>query len=216
MVAIGTQFNRKTLALLTDMNQPLNSSIGNALEVKEASKTLKNQGNAALTQLCLKLGAAMLCAGGYSEDMSQAETQLKHLLESGQALEKWRQIIAAQGGDPGIVDDPSRLPQAENTCDLKAATSGYIHRIQPREVGTIAMLLGAGRQRKEDTIDAAAGIELYKQCGDWVNAGETLARLHSRKTDYLTVGREKLQQSIHIYDHPPELNESLVVEVITA
>ncbi len=215
MVEIGLELERKTIALLTDMSQPLGYAVGNALEMKEAAAALKNQGPEDLKEICLKLGAAMLSAGGYSDSMAEAEAELTDVLESGQALDKMREIISAQQGNPEILDNPELLPRAELIEEVKAEKSGYISEITAREIGLIAMSLGAGREKKGDSIDPAAGVEVLVKKGDQVEAGETLARLHTsdKFKSRLSDVRKRLSQAVKIRPEPFSPGE-LIQEII--
>ncbi len=215
MVEIGLELERKTIALLTDMSQPLGFAIGNALEMKEAAATLKNQGPLDLTKICLKLGAAMLTAGGYSTGMEEAEAELTEILKSGEALEKMKKIITAQGGDSRILEEPELLPRAELTEELTAKKSGYISEINAREIGLIAMSLGAGREKKGDSIDPAAGVEVLVKQGDEVETGATLARLHTadKYKSRLPELLERLSKAVKINPEPIS-PEELIQEII--
>lgn len=211
MVDIGSELGRKTMAVLTDMSQPLGEAVGNALEVKEAIETLKGNGPEDLTQLSLKLGAAMLVAGQYESDLAEAEKRLKKLIDNGAGEAKFKEIVKAQGGNPEIVDNPELLPQAENIYELKADKSGYIENVTAREVGLVAMALGAGRAKKDDIIDPAVGIEVTAHRGDKVETGDILARVYynldkepeeeiKRLRDAYTISSEKPEELEFIID----------------
>lgn len=178
MVEIGKLTGRKTVALITDMDQPLGYTVGNALEVREAIDTLQGRGPADLVELCLALGAEMLLLGGKAASSEEAERTLRELLANGAAVGKFRQMVAAQGGDPGVADDMSMLPRAARQREVTANAGGYVVSINAEMVGRAAMLLGAGRVSKESPIDLAAGIVLFKKVGDRVAAGEPLATMH--------------------------------------
>ncbi len=214
MVEIGLELERKTIALLTDMSQPLGFTVGNALEIKEAAATLKNQGPDDLTEICLKLGAAMLTAGGYSDDMAEAEAELTVVLESGRALEKMREIITAQQGNPEILDNPELLPRAELIKEIRAEESGYISEVTAREIGLIAMSLGAGREKKGDSIDPAAGVEVLVKQGEQVEAGAALARLHTagKYKSRLPELLERLKQAVKI--SPERISSKKLIQEI--
>ena len=153
------------------MEQPLGRAVGNALEVEEAIKTLRGEGPADLEELCLVLGGQMLCLAGKVPDPARGSELLKGLL-GGAALNKFKELIAAQHGDARVADDPSLLPQAPVRLELPSPAAGFVQRIRAESIGRSAMLLGAGRETKEDTIDPAAGIVLLKKAGDAVKAGE--------------------------------------------
>ncbi|QAY66219.1 pyrimidine-nucleoside phosphorylase [Paenibacillus protaetiae] len=178
MVKIGSEVGRQTAAVISDMDQPLGYAIGNALEVKEAIATLKGEGPADLTKLCLTLGAYMVVLGGQAASFEEAEALLRQKLSSGEALAKFKSFVAAQGGDESVADNPEKLPQAPHTVPVIASESGYVAAIQAEQLGIAAMLLGAGRATKDDAIDHRVGLMLSKKVGDAVQAGDTLAVMH--------------------------------------
>ncbi|HJV46458.1 MAG TPA: pyrimidine-nucleoside phosphorylase [Bacillota bacterium] len=179
MVDIGAQVGRKTIAVISDMNQPLGYAVGNALEVEEAIATLRGRGPEDLTELCLVLGAHMTVLAGKEPDYDTAYKRLRHILKTGAACEKLKEFITAQGGDPRVVDDPQLLPQASYKIEVKANDSGFVSSIKAEQIGNIAMTLGAGRKTKEDTIHLAVGVLLCKKVGDSVQVGETIAVLYA-------------------------------------
>ncbi len=182
MVDIGTQVGRRTVAVISDMDQPLGHAIGNALEIKEAVATLRGEGPADLEEVCLILASHMLILGGKASSEEEAKAMLVEQINSGQALEKLKQMVAAQGGNTEQIDHPELLPEAELKVDVKATAGGFVESIQAEEIGLAAMMLGAGRETKESVIDLAAGVELRKKIGDPVEAGETLAVLHLNRS----------------------------------
>ncbi|MFB9278285.1 pyrimidine-nucleoside phosphorylase [Cohnella cellulosilytica] len=181
MVDIGSRVGRKTVAVLSDMSQPLGNAIGNALEVKEAIDTLRGRGPADLTELCLTLGSHMAVLAGVATDREEARVMLERAIESGEALEKFKAFLTAQGGDASVVDEPERLPAAKRLIEVPARESGYVAAIAAERMGLAAMLLGAGRATKESRIDLAVGIVLRKKIGDPVQAGEPLATVHANE-----------------------------------
>ncbi|TYO95594.1 pyrimidine-nucleoside phosphorylase [Desulfallas thermosapovorans] len=182
MVRIGKGVNKKTIAVITDMNQPLGYAVGNANEVMEAVQVLGGRGEAGLTRVCLTVAAHMTVAGGIYAGFDQAYAALAGVLQSGRALTKFKQFIQAQGGNPAVVDNPGELlPRARYQAQLKSPAAGYVQSIVAEQVGTAAMLLGAGRKTKNEPIDHAAGITLQKKVGDKVEYGEVLAYLHSNR-----------------------------------
>ncbi|WP_048602214.1 pyrimidine-nucleoside phosphorylase [Rubeoparvulum massiliense] len=183
MVEIGRNLGRKTIAVISDMNQPLGDEVGNANEVQEAIATLQGKGPEDLNQLCLTLASHMTVAGGIYPDVKTAYAALEKVLHSGQALATFRRFIEAQGGDASFVDHPERLPQAKYHVEVVAPTSGYVAGIDAESVGVAAMLLGAGRKTKEDVIDHSVGITLKKKVGDAVQAGDVLAILHANREE---------------------------------
>jgi pyrimidine-nucleoside phosphorylase len=197
MVNIGNNVERKTMAVISDMSQPLGFAIGNALEVKEAIDTLKGEGPEDLTELCLTLGSHMVYLAEKASSLSEARELLQKAIEDGSALENFKVFLESQGGDASVVDDPSKLPQAQYKAELGAREDGYVSEIIADSVGTAAMWLGAGRATKESVIDLAVGLELRKKIGDEVKAGESLATIYSNQEDIEDV-KNKLYESIKI------------------
>lgn len=183
MVKIGNAVGRKTMAIISDMNQPLGFAIGNALEVKEAIETLQGNGPEDLTELCLTLGSQMVTVAGHADSLEDARKQLEEVIENGKALQVFKQFIEAQGGNPAVVDDPSLLPQAAYKIEVPAKEAGYVGHIVADAIGTAAMLLGAGRATKESEIDLAVGLMLHKKVGDYVEVGESLATIYANRED---------------------------------
>ena len=184
MVALGNGVGRNTMAVISDMSQPLGEAIGNALEVKEAIDTLKGEGPEDLTELSLVLGSQMAYLGGVGEDLDDARRMLEENIANGKALEKFRVFIEAQGGNPEVIDRPEELlPQAEFQIPVKAGRAGVISAMDAEELGIAGMLLGAGRETKDSELDLAAGLILHKKIGDQVEEGETLVTIHSNKED---------------------------------
>lgn len=178
MVEIGTEVGRDTAAVITNMDQPLGYAVGNALEVKEAVRTLHGEGPQDLAEVCLVLGSLMLYMAKKAENKEQARQILVEILNSGRALRKLGDIIAAQGGDVRVLEDPGLLPFASIERNVKSASKGFIQSINAEKIGRAAMILGAGRVSKDAGIDHAAGIVLNKKVGDPVLEGDTLAFIH--------------------------------------
>lgn len=216
MVNIGTEVGRETVAVISDMDQPLGYAIGNALEVKEALECLNGGGPADLRALCLELGAYMLVAGGLANQPSEAKEQLASLIEDGAAIRKLREFIEAQGGDGEVVSNPELLPYAEKTMPLLAAQDGYVTGLEAEAIGVCAMMLGAGRETKDAAIDAAAGIILHIKRGDRVHKGEQLATLHynRRVEDRVEAVIQKLQDAYTIENQQPA-DRPLIQAVVT-
>lgn len=213
MVQIGNNVGRKTMAVISDMSQPLGFAIGNALEVKEAIDTLKGQGPKDLTELCLTLGSYMVYLAKKAESLSHARQMLETVINNGSALETFKTFLESQGGDPSVVDDPSKLPQAKYTFELEAKQDGYVSEMIADEIGTAAMILGAGRATKESEIDLAVGLVLNKKVGDSVKKGESLVTIYSNFENVEQV-KEKLYNNIKISEskaNPP----TLIYEEIT-
>ena len=178
MIAIGEGLGRKVGAALSDMSQPLGRAVGNALEVKEAVDTLHDSGPADFTRLCVELSARLLHMAG-AACLDEARDMAEQSISSGAALAKFAEIIRAQGGDPRVLDDPSLLPQASITHPVASEASGVVSEIDTARIGVAASILGAGRERKEDSIDPAVGIVVEKKLGERVSKGEPLAIIHA-------------------------------------
>lgn len=181
LVEIGQSVGMQCIALITDMNQPLGYKIGNALEIEESLDLLKGQGPADLKELTLALGSYMVVLGQKAPDVTTAKKMLEDTIASGAALERFRAMISAQGGDSRVVDDYSLLPHAQYQIDLSAPHSGVITQIAADELGIASMLLGGGRQQASDQLDYAVGLELHKKIGDSVQEGETIVTIHSNQ-----------------------------------
>jgi len=197
MVNIGNNVGRNTMAIISDMSQPLGLAIGNALEVKEAIDTLQGNGPEDLTELCLTLGSFMVLLAKKASSIEEARSMLQEVIANGKALEVFKTFLASQGGDASVVDDPSKLPYAQYRIELPAKESGYVQELIADEIGTAAMMLGAGRATKESIIDLAVGIVLNKKVGDEVKVGESLLTIHSNSEDIENV-KELLYRSIRI------------------
>ena len=204
MVDIGKLTGRQTVALVTDMDQPLGRSVGNALEVREAIETLRGNGPRDLESLCLELGAHMLVLGGLASDTGEALAKLWGLLHHRVGLAKLKELIIAQGGDPGVIDYPELLPVAAGRFTVAAPSNGYVTGINSAMVGRSAMLLGAGREHKDAEIDPAVGLILNKKNGDPVREGETLAELHYNKDDRLKDAAALVKDAYRIGNEPPQ------------
>ncbi|WP_025686142.1 pyrimidine-nucleoside phosphorylase [Paenibacillus maysiensis] len=200
MVSIGNNVGRKTMAVISDMSQPLGLAIGNSLEVKEAIDTLRGEGPKDLEELCMTLGSQMVFLAGKANSLEDAEEKLKEVIRNGKALEKFKEFIANQGGDASVVDHPERLPQAQYLIEVPAKQDGVVAEIVADEIGTAAMLLGAGRATKESEIDLAVGLMLNKKVGDAVKVGDSLVTIHANREDVAQV-LEKIYANIRIADH---------------
>lgn len=179
MVTLGNNAGRKTVAVISDMDQPLGHAVGNALEVEEAIETLKGNGPADFVELCLTLGTYMLLSGGKAETEEEARTQLEQTIKDGSALHKLAQFVEAQGGDKEAVYDTKRLPKASMTLEVEAEEDGYLIGINCEEIGICSLILGGGRETKESEIDLSVGLVLHKKKGDFVQKGESLATIHA-------------------------------------
>ena len=197
MVSIGNNVGRNTMAIISDMSQPLGRAIGNALELKEAIDTLNGQGPEDLTELVLTLGSQMVVLAERASTLEEARQLLNEAIENGSALDKFKTFLENQGGDASVVDSPELLPTAEYQIDYKAKSSGVVSELIANEIGVASMMLGAGRQTKEDDIDLSVGIVLNKKVGDNVNEGESLLTIHSNRENVDDVIK-KLDESIEI------------------
>ncbi len=202
MVKIGEGMKRQTVAVISQMAQPLGRAVGNTLEVKEALETLNGRGPADLLELCLELGSHMLVLSNIVPDAASARTLLKQKIQSGEALAKLKEMIKYQGGNPDQVDDISSLPHTSNSRNLVSSSDGYVSQLDARTVGIASMLLGAGRKTKEDKIDLAAGIYLHKKIGEAIQEGEVLATLYATDTSKFDEAIATLQTAYRISSDP--------------
>lgn len=191
MVKIGNNAGRNTIAVVSDMDQPLGFAVGNALEVKEAIDTLRGEGPADFVELCMTLGSQMLIAGGKAKDDNEAKAMLQKVIDDGSALKKLAEFVEAQGGDKAAVYDTSKLPKASIVEPVEAPESGYIAKIACAEVGICSLILGGGRETKESEIDLAVGIVLTKKVGDKVNKGDVIAYIHANDPKKLESAKER-------------------------
>lgn len=213
MVKIGNQVGRQTMAIISDMSQPLGRAIGNALELQEAIDTLKGEGPEDLTELVLTLGSQMVVLAQKAKDLDEARGMLQEVIDNGKALEKFKTFLSNQGGDASVVDDPSKLPTAQYQFELQAKRSGVVSEMIANEIGIASMMLGAGRQTKEDVIDLAVGLVLNKKVGDRVEEGESLLTIYANSEDVEQV-KQKLYDNITISDHAehPQLIHTIITE----
>ncbi|EOH91511.1 pyrimidine-nucleoside phosphorylase [Enterococcus villorum] len=197
MTSIGKLANRQTVAVISDMSEPLGEAIGNSLEVVEAIDTLKGKGPEDLLEMCYALGSQMVVLANQATTIEEARALLKEALESGKALDKFKEMIQNQGGDASIVEQPERLLTAKYVIELPAKKSGIVSKLVANELGIAAMMLGAGRKTKEDDIDHAVGLKLNKKIGDSVIEGESLLTIYSNEKEITSV-QELLYQNIEI------------------
>ena len=214
MVETGERMGKTVVALITDMDQPLGNMIGNSLEVVEVIEILRGEGPADLRLLCLELAGWMLHLGGVSNTVAEGKKQSERLIASGKAFEKFRQMVELQGGDPRTIDNPNKLPQAGHTMTLSSPRSGYLASLQCEQVGTACVVLGGGRERKEDSVDPTVGIALHKKVGDSVSAGEPLATIYYNSEERAAGSRQLLQQSYQITESLPHGKRPLIHRVI--
>ncbi|WP_055071057.1 pyrimidine-nucleoside phosphorylase [Clostridium massiliamazoniense] len=212
MVSIGTHVGRKTVAVISDMDQPLGFAIGNALEVEEAIETLKGNGPKDLLELALELGSNMVVLAGKAKDTEEAKAMLMETVNKGTALAKLKEFVAAQGGDISVIDDTSKFPKAKYVLEVRAKESGFISKIHSENMGLIAMELGAGRATKESIIDLAVGIVLGKKRGDKVEAGDILAYVHAND---MALGEKAVEKIIKNYEISQSFDEiPLIYDII--
>ncbi|MGE7937640.1 pyrimidine-nucleoside phosphorylase [Bacillus paramycoides] len=197
MVRIGNNVGRNTMAVISDMSQPLGEAIGNALEVQEAIDTLQGKGPKDLEELCLTLGSQMVYLAGQASSLEDAREKLIEVMNNGKALESFKTFLSAQGGDASVVDDPSKLPQAQFKIEVEAKEDGYVSEIVADEIGTAAMLLGAGRATKESEIDLAVGLMLRKKVGDSVKKGDALVTIYANRENVEDV-KAKIYENMKI------------------
>ncbi|MEX1526726.1 pyrimidine-nucleoside phosphorylase [Enterococcus sp. C45] len=212
MTNIGKLANRETVAVISDMSEPLGEAIGNSLEVVEAIETLQGNGPEDLIEMCYALGSQMVVLAGKAKTIDEARTLLQEALESGKALAKFKEMIQNQGGDPTIVEKPERILTARYTMELPAKQSGVVSKIVANELGIAAMMLGAGRKTKEDDIDHAVGLKLHKKIGDTVTKGESLLTIYSNDEEISSV-IELLYKNIEIGESA--MKPTLIHDIIT-
>lgn len=198
MVDIGNNVGRNTIGVITDMDQPLGYAIGNSLEVKEAIYTLKGEGPEDLTELCLTLGAHMLVLGEKAKDEQEARKILVDIIKSGKGLEKLRQLVVAQGGDPAYVDDPSIFPMPSIVEPIISNYEGYVKGIKADDIGGAALVLGAGRETKESIIDLSVGIVLHKKIGDFIKKGEAIATIYANNAQKQKISTKMILDAYEI------------------
>ena len=214
MVETGERMGKEMAALLTDMDQPLGCNVGNALEVVEALDVLRGRGPEDLRELCHELAGWMFLLGDRAATVEAGKQLSKELIDSGEALAKFREMVELQDGDTRVIDDPERLPQAQHKADVLSPRRGYVTAIQCEQAGTACVILGGGRERKEDSVDPAVGFVLHKKVGDPVSEGEPLCTVHYNSETRGARARTLLQESYEIGDAPAG-RRPLVHRVIT-
>ena len=212
MVRIGNNTNRKTVAVLTDMDQPLGEAVGNSLEVIEAIETLKGKGPKLFSELCFQLAAEMLVMTKLVKTNKEAALQVQEVIKNQKALDKLREMIRYQGGDERVIDDYSLFAQSEKMIPIYAKTTGFINRIHALQIGNAAMILGAGRQTKDDIIDMAVGIKVIGKVGDFVNKGDTLAIVYANELNVDQAVRE-VSDSFEIVEEKVEANK-IILDIV--
>jgi pyrimidine-nucleoside phosphorylase/thymidine phosphorylase len=215
MVETGQRMGKKVVALLTDMDQPLGLKVGNALEVEEVIDVLHGRGPDDLRELCLELAAWMIHLGVQAGTIGDARKLAEEMIRSGQAMKKFRELVKLQGGDVGAIDDPSKLPRARFSMEVTSPSSGFVAAIQCEDVGTACVVLGGGREKKEDSVDPAVGIVLHKKVGDAVEFGDSLCTLHYNSDARGARGKALMERSYRIGDSIPA-PRSLIHRIIPA
>ncbi|OIJ11774.1 pyrimidine-nucleoside phosphorylase [Anaerobacillus alkalilacustris] len=213
MVEIGNGVGRHTMAIISDMSQPLGYAIGNALEVKEAIDTLQGKGPQDLQDLCLTLGSHMVVLAKKAETPQEARRMLLEVMENGKALETFKLFLASQGGDVSVIDDPTKLPTAKYTFEVKARETGYVSEIVADQIGTAAMVLGAGRVTKDSTIDLAVGLVLNKKVGDFVNVGDPIVTIHSNNENVEDVTK-RIYEAYTLVNEPAKIPPLVYKEIM--
>ncbi len=206
MCEIGQAAGKKTVAVVTDMSQPLGCAVGNSLEVKEAIETLKGCGPSDITTLSLKLAGLMIYLGGKAKSAAEGEQMAEQALYNGAALEKLRTLIARQGGDPAVTEDTALLPQAAFSQEITALETGFVTAIDARTIGLASQHTGAGRASKEDEVDLSAGIVLQRKVGDKVEKGDVLMRIYANDQTKLSAASREAEAAFVIGTQKPQQN----------
>lgn len=215
MVKIGTGAGRETIAVLSDMDQPLGENIGNSIEVLEAMEALRGEGPEDFMELCYALGSHMLVLGGVCENAEQAAGKLKEIVQSGKAVEKMKEFIAAQGGDPSCVEDAGKFEQAAYQYEIKAPEDGFVEHIRCRDIGKASLALGGGRETKDSEINLKTGIKIRKKVGDQVKEGETIAVIYSDDSGEQKDEAIRLVTGAYQFSRLPVSKKPLIKWVIT-
>ncbi len=215
MVETGERMGKKMVALITDMDQPLGLKIGNALEVEECIEVMNGGGPADLREVSVELAAWMFHLADRTSSVDEGRELADRLIRDRSALKKFREIVAEQGGDPGAIDDPKRLPQAQNRTPIRSPANGFVESIQCEQVGIASLVLGGGREKKEDAIDPAVGLVLHKKVDDPVQKDEPLCTVLYNSDARLSSARSLLQQAYRIAGNSPAVRRPLIHRVIS-
>lgn len=213
LVETGKHMNRKIRAIITDMNQPLGEYVGNSLEIFESIAFLKGEWEERLARIVFQLGSQMLVLGEIAKSSEEGEAILREKIDNGQALAKFEEMIEAQGGNPGVIENPGLLPVAQKTDVFSLPYSGYISRIDTRKIGLAACVLGAGRQTYDDDIDPAVGLRIHKRYGEAYESGEPLITIYYRDKQLLLESESLLREAYSVVEQKPE-EKPLVYEVV--
>lgn len=216
MIDLGQAHGCRTVALLTAMDRPLGRACGVALETEEAIAALRGEGPEDLMEVTYALGVEMLLLGGAAKGRSEARRKLEEALNSGKAADKFRSVVAAQGGNPAVVEQPEILPQAAAVSVFSAPRRGYVRRVEPRTIGRAIVALGGGRRTMEDRIDPSVGFVIAVKPGEKVERGQPLASIYAPSAEGIALGRRALEQAIEIGDEPPSEILPLISHRVTA
>jgi pyrimidine-nucleoside phosphorylase/thymidine phosphorylase len=214
MVETGERMGKQMVALITNMDQPLGRMVGNAMEVAECIDILHGGGPEDLRELCLHLAAWMFYLGGKSKTVADGKKLSEEIIASGKAFERFRQMVELHGGDISVIDDPSTLPSADHRVDVPSPRAGFVSAIACEDVGTACVILGGGREKKEDSVDPAVGIVVHKKIGDKVAAGEPLCTIHCHSDAQAARAKKMLEESYSIASAPPAHKPPLIHRVI--
>ena len=214
MVETGERMGKKITALITDMDQPLGRNVGNSLEVAEVLNVLQGSGPQDLRELCLELAGWMFHLGGAASTVEQGRQAAQQLIESGKALKQFREMVALQGGDTSVIDDPTRLPRSKYTLEVVSAKTGYVAGMDCAAIGTACVVLGGGRARKEDSVDPAVGLVLHKKLSDRVSLGEALCSIRYNSEERAAEARNLILESYQIGDAPAQRTRPLIHKII--
>jgi len=213
MVNIGTDMGRETVAMITDMSQPLGHAIGNAIEVKEAIDILKGKGPDDLRELCVTFASQMVYLGEGAPSLEAAKALVEEKIASGEALEKFKVFVDAQGGDADTIDHPEKMKSCMHQRDIIAKEGGYLEAIHTDDIGIAAMMLGAGREKITDTIDMGAGIYFYKKVGDYIEAGSVMGTMMTDRLDQLDGAEKKVIDALTLTKNPIESKKLILAKV---
>ncbi|MGH9582221.1 MAG: thymidine phosphorylase, partial [Bryobacteraceae bacterium] len=214
MVGIGRRMDKRVQALITDMNQPLGYAVGNALEVMEVSQTLQNAGPADLTRLCLELAARLIYLGKVAKSLEEAREVAQAKLLDGSGYRKLKDVIAAQGGNPQVLDKFDLLPNATGAQEITTSRAGYVSAIDAELIGQASSMIGAGRNTKEDSIDPAVGVILEVKVGQKIDAGSILCRIYYTGDEHLEEAAGLVEDAFKISQQPAD-ERDLILEVVS-
>ncbi len=214
MVETGQAMGKKVVALITNMDQPLGRKVGNALEIEECIEVLRGEGPDDLREVSLILAGWMLYLGGKAASVEAGKKLSEEMVASGKAFEKFREIIRLQGGEPRVMDQPGLLPRAQNTLHVESSHAGYVREIACRDLGVASVILGGGREKKEDSVDPAVGMVVHKKLGDAVRRGEALCTIHYNSGARLGEARRLIEESYSIGEAPPESLPPMVHKIL--